>query len=236
MIKEQLKMLLSLQKYEERKAALVKKKQTFSSEGLKKTWQDVAILKNHIAQQKEKLSLFTSQSEKIEDDLSAIITQLKKLEVQLFGNGLKNHKEMSVLRGKYDTLQNSISLHENELLENMDRSDELKKVIANLNEQLAEKIHLHEEKQLNTLKDLTAIDQLLADIDKQIAECTQRIDNDLFSTYSELKRSISNPIAVLKSDYCSGCHRSLPLTKIEAAKVGVIHCDNCGRILVIEEK
>ncbi|MDD4601327.1 hypothetical protein SDC9_08937 [bioreactor metagenome] len=235
MMREQLQMLWDLQTYEESKAAILQKKQMISSEGLKKTWQDIATINNRIMEEETRVTAYNNQSEKLETTLMDITQQLKKLEVQLYGSGLKNMKEMSQLRSKYDALKANVLLREDELLERMEKCDEFTKLIVSLNEQLGRKKGLHEDTQRSTMIDITAMDKTIADIDNQIISCRLKIDKELLSKYIELKRTMEKPIAKLKKEYCGGCHRSLPITKVEMARIRTVCCDYCGRILISEK-
>lgn len=236
MIKEQLNMLWNLQLYEQSKTAIIQKKQTYNAQELKTIWNDLTAITTGITQQQARLTIASSQASDSEKSIEELNKQLKTLETKLYANGIKNIKEIDQLRNKYEKLKSVIALREDELLELMDKCDQLTNLIAELNEQLIEKKRMHEEKQRLMAADKALLDKSLLDIEQEIIVCSQQIEKELLHNYNELKRSIDMPIAKLKNDYCSGCHRSLPITKVETAKIRMVYCDNCGRILIPECK
>ncbi|MGI6092460.1 MAG: hypothetical protein GX348_09440 [Veillonellaceae bacterium] len=232
MIKEQLNMLWNLQMLEQNKTAIIQKRQAINTQEIKNMWYEIETVTSSIKQYQASLAACSNQSFEIETSIEGVSKQLKKIENQLYVSGIKNVKEIEQLRGKYDCLKATIALKEDELLDHMDQCDKLAKEIAKLNEQLSEKKRQREEKQQNIAIDKALLDKSILDTEQEIIACSQLIDKELLHTYNELKRNFDKPIAKLNNDYCSGCHRSLPITKVETAKIKMAYCDNCGRILI----
>ena len=82
-------------------------------------------------------------------------------------------------------------------------------------------------------KDSAQLQKLRADIEKEAA----KVEPKLLERYRSIKQHCTPPMAKLIDGQCSGCFMSLPSATLLELKEGnrVVECDNCGRILYIEE-
>ena len=82
-------------------------------------------------------------------------------------------------------------------------------------------------------KDSAQLQKLRADIEKEAA----KMEPKLLERYRSIKQHCTPPMARLIDGQCSGCFMSLPSATLLELKEGkrIVECDNCGRILYIEE-
>ena len=82
-------------------------------------------------------------------------------------------------------------------------------------------------------KDSAQLQKLRADIEKEAA----KVEPKLLERYRSIKQHCTPPMARLIDGQCSGCFMSLPSATLLELKEGkrIVECDNCGRILYIEE-
>ena len=82
-------------------------------------------------------------------------------------------------------------------------------------------------------KDSAQLQKLRADIEKEVA----KVEPKLLERYHSIKQHCTPPMARLIDGQCSGCFMSLPSATLLELKEGnrIVECDNCGRILYIEE-
>lgn len=82
-------------------------------------------------------------------------------------------------------------------------------------------------------KDSSQLQKLRADIEKEAA----KVEPKLLERYRSIKQHCTPPMARLIDGQCSGCFMSLPSATLLELKEGnrIVECDNCGRILYIEE-
>ena len=82
-------------------------------------------------------------------------------------------------------------------------------------------------------KDSAQLQKLRADIEKEAA----KVEPKLLERYRSIKQHCTPPMAKLIDGQCSGCFMSLPSATLLELKEGnrIVECDNCGRILYIEE-
>lgn len=81
--------------------------------------------------------------------------------------------------------------------------------------------------------DSAQLQKLRADIEKEAA----KVEPMLLERYRSIKQHCTPPMAKLIDGQCSGCFMSLPSATLLELKEGnrIVECDNCGRILYIEE-
>ena len=81
--------------------------------------------------------------------------------------------------------------------------------------------------------DSAQLQKLRADIEKEAA----KVEPKLLERYRSIKQHCTPPMARLIDGQCSGCFMSLPSATLLELKEGnrIVECDNCGRILYIEE-
>lgn len=233
---EQLQLLWNLQMTELKKTTVMQKKQSLSSEALKTKWQEITAITADIAKQKENLALNNEKVKKLEDSLTELNNNLRTAEDKLYNSGLRNIKEINQLRSKYDTMKTNVALCEDKLLVSMEVCDGLEQSIRNMNTELTKKRQQHEEERRSISRAIADVDKSLVDIDNELSNIAASINKNLLNTYYELKQAMNNPVAKLKNEFCSGCHRSLPMVKVKAAKNGIIFCENCGRLLFSEKE
>lgn len=232
MINKQLQMLWRLQILEQNKIELQTKKNTLNLQALKAVWRDMLVLKSNIEQQEYNLVKCKEKSAELEETLKFLANQLQTLESKLYESYSKNIKEIVLLKEKYEHLKALIVSQEDELLEFLDQGDKLTAEITRLKSQLALKKQEYKEMQCVLTSEIAVIDKFLENIQVDIETCRKQVDKEILVIYQELKRTMGNPIAKLKNEFCTGCYRSLPMTKIAEARSKIVYCDNCGRFLL----
>lgn len=233
---EQLQLLWNLQMNELKRTTVMQKKQSLSSEALKMKWQEITTITASIAKQKANLDLNNEEVKKLEDSLAELYSNLKTAEDKLYNSGIRNIKEINQLRSKYDAMKTNVALCEDKLLVSMEVCYGIEQSIESMTTELIKIRQQHEEERRSISRAIADVDTSLADIENELSNITASIDKDLLKTYYDLKQAMNNPVAKLKNEFCSGCHRSLPMVKVKAAKNGIIFCENCGRLLFSENE
>lgn len=69
------------------------------------------------------------------------------------------------------------------------------------------------------------------------SELEKQIDPEMLEYYKHIKRSHSMPIAQADGNRCGGCNVELPVVLVRKLKEneGVVECENCGRILYLQQ-
>jgi len=191
-----------------------------------------------------------TRQERIESDINRLKDDIKSREVKIeeFGAQIKKYEsqQMNVKNNReYEALRKEIEYANLEILtsekkmrqfgEQIEQKDEmLQKTLGDVQ---AKKEELDEKKkELEVIKEETKVEEkrLLAEIEGAENEVEDRILNG----YRKIRMNMRNGLAVVSTDRdaCGGCFSIIPpQVHIELRqKTRLIHCENCGRILVDE--
>lgn len=88
------------------------------------------------------------------------------------------------------------------------------------------------------LKELEAGSQDLTELRVKMEAAAKNVDPQLMEKYKKIKGIRPNPVAILSDARCGGCNMQLPsgITQIVKNADTVVLCENCGRILYIQDK
>ncbi|MEO1215608.1 MAG: C4-type zinc ribbon domain-containing protein [Bacteroidota bacterium] len=191
-----------------------------------------------------------TRQERIESDINRLKDDIKSREVKIeeFGAQIKKYEsqQMNVKNNReYEALRKEIEYANLEILtsekkmrqfgEQIEQKDEmLQKTLGDVQ---AKKEELDEKKkELEVIKEDTKVEEkkLLEEIETAENEVEDRILNG----YRKIRMNMRNGLAVVSTDRdaCGGCFSIIPpQVHIELRqKTRLIHCENCGRILVDE--
>lgn len=171
-----------------------------------------------------------------EGDLEAKEVTIKKHQGQLYQ--VKTNKEYSALEQEISRIKADNSLIEEDIIKILDQVDQQNRDIAREREVVkSEEAKLNEEKKKKS-EELKRLEEDLARLKVQRLALSEKIDKIILSKYERIVRN-KDGLAVVPiiSESCQGCFRVLPPQVIHEAKMrkDIILCDNCSRILYIED-
>jgi predicted nucleic acid-binding Zn-ribbon protein len=171
-----------------------------------------------------------------EVDLASKEAAIKKYNLQLMS--VKTNKEYTSLQNEIEGLKADNSVLEEEILNFMEEIDLLRMRISKENESLIQeknKVEL-EEKKLNL--ELQTIDEELKVLCSRRDSLLPAIEHTVLSMYEKILVN-KNGVAVvsLVGEACQGCFMRVPPQVINEIMMEdkLIICDNCSRILYINE-
>ncbi len=161
---------------------------------------------------------------------------IKKYQSQL--NQVKTNKEYAALQEEIGRARADNSLIEEAILNLFDQIDAETKKIAKEREYLKEEeVRVGQEK-ARLDQEVSRIKQETEKLKSQRSELASGIDKGMLTKYERIVKN-RNGLAVVyvAGDACQGCFRVLPPQVINEIKIGsgLVFCDNCARILYIEE-
>ncbi|MCS6903445.1 MAG: C4-type zinc ribbon domain-containing protein [Candidatus Bipolaricaulota bacterium] len=187
------------------------------------------------AAQKKKFEELKRRSRERSAEVDDLDTQVRQDEQKL-KSGLASYKEMEALRRRIE--------------QNRQRIDELSDAALALITQVEEeepKLRAAEEAFLKWKK---KIEEELAQIDEEIsaqqkalvavqerrAASVAQVDPRLLQQYEHLRQRHANPIALVQSSICSGCHLRISEIALERLREGteIVTCENCSRLLYMK--
>jgi len=172
---------------------------------------------------------------RLEGDADGFQQKLTAEERRLFDGSVANPKELESIQSEVTNLRNRKSRVEDEVLENMERREELDGRLTQAEEAvesgragLSALLGESEEELQQIEKDLARLeaerDVLLPEFDQQLLE--------LYDDLRRQKRGVG--AASLVDGVCQGCHQQLSPVALEQLRRtdGVRRCEHCRRILV----
>jgi predicted nucleic acid-binding Zn-ribbon protein len=159
---------------------------------------------------------------------------VKKYEKQ--SNNVKNNREFEAINKEIEMQQLEVKLAENHI---KDATDEIAEKAVSLEK--AKKTIGAKEGILNTKKE--ELEKIIASTEKEekhfnklAAEAKESVDPRLLTSYSKIRHSYRNGLAVVQveRDACGGCFYSIPPQKQSEIRQHkkIMVCENCGRVLV----
>ncbi|MFA4981236.1 MAG: C4-type zinc ribbon domain-containing protein [Candidatus Omnitrophota bacterium] len=180
-------------------------------------------------------SLQVKRKEK-EVDLEAREGTIKKYQSQL--NQVKTNKEYSALQDEIGRNRADNSMVEEDIIRIFDQIDVENKKIGQEKELLKQKEAESSEKKKKLKEEEARVNLELEDVKKKRTELAAKVDKNILSKYEKIVRNRGGLAVVpVHNDACQGCFRVLPPQVINEIRMkqGIIMCDNCARMLYIEE-
>ena len=175
------------------------------------------------------------KQERMEGEAQRLEEKLRREEDKLYGGRVTNPKELRGLQAEVRSLKRQKDVLETELLEEMERQDEVK-IEADELRSRRERLQARIEEKRRTLEgEVAEIRAELADLERQREELRSQVSAELLELYGELLES-KHHLAVVKvmEGVCQGCRVELPGKEYDRflKTDAVFRCTNCGRILV----
>jgi predicted nucleic acid-binding Zn-ribbon protein len=196
-------------------------------------------LKHEISDAQTKLDAVTSELEEakirqknLELEVSSKEAELQKFQQQMMS--IKTNKEYDALVGQIDSVKESISSSETELLELIDRIAELEKLMVEYREKVSH-VEENNNKQLQILQDKIAnIGNTMSGKMTYRTEVSSAIPKPILTIYERVRKGKGGTVVVVvKRRACGACYKALTPKKVQEIKKGdrILTCDNCGRIM-----
>ncbi len=175
------------------------------------------------------------EARELEKQVNTITNQVKNGKEKLYGTKGASLKELlsiqqSVLKMDEDIVK-SEGLYLDKLTEieaQKDRHSQTREIVRSLKKDYNDKLKIYKER-------VRQIDLELAAIRIKQEEVKERLEPAALRIYQDTqKRFKMNPVALMKSNSCTGCNIEIPMVLARQIKEGKIlyRCDNCGRILI----
>lgn len=176
------------------------------------------------------------EQERLENEVASLEAKIAGEERRLFDGSVANPKELASIQAEVGSLRNRKGQKEDEVLEQMERREEMDGRLPPLESKLA-----RAREDLATLdselaRDLGEAQKELADLRTAREALVPEFDEELLELYEDLraqKRGVG--AAALEDGVCSGCHQKLSPLELERIKrgEGIRRCEYCRRILVL---
>lgn len=178
-----------------------------------------------------------ARQRRLEQDVASVDARRKSEEGRMYSGLITSEREVGALRAELASLKSRKHDLEDELLEVMERREEVDSLVDTLKAR-----HAELSGQMTSLT--AARDEAASDIDAELVKrgderdaVTADLPSDVLAYYEDLRgRKGGLAVAELRGRTCQGCRLELTPTELEhvhdAAQRGLAKCEQCGRILV----
>jgi len=174
---------------------------------------------------------------KLELEIQSREAELQKYQQQMMS--IKTNREYDALVAEIDNIKTAVSTAETELLQNMEKVDQMEKDIVTWREKEASVVD-NNQKQLQVLQEkMDSIGDKVAEKKQSRKEVIQDISKPIMSTYERVRKGRGGrAVVVVKKRACSACFKALTPKKIQDIKKGnqVLTCDYCGCLLYWDDE
>jgi hypothetical protein len=228
--------LLELQEVDLAIDRLLARRQVLESgEEVGRARQHLATTEAALAEQGLALDDVGRDQRRLEGDVDAFGQRISAEERRLFDGSVANPKELESIQAEVAGMRGRLARIEDQLLETMERREELEGRLKAFEAEAAEAQAALERSLGDSAGELATIQ---AGLDARTAErdaIRPAIDEDLLELYDDLRRQKKGVgAAALVDGVCQGCHQKLSAVELDRLKRadGIRRCDYCRRILV----
>lgn len=172
---------------------------------------------------------------RLEHDIDSMTQKAAAEQKRLYDGSIANVKELEALQHEIANISERRSRAEDELLEMMERREDLEARIAVADKETAEARARVDEIAGDSVEELHGVEEDLRARRAGRDEITPEIDEELLELYEELRAQKKGVgAAALIDGVCQACHEKLSAMEIDRLKKtdGMRRCEYCRRILV----
>ncbi len=195
----------------------------------------VTEVESRIGELKLSLDDVAVTQRRLEGDIDAMSRKVEAERQRLFDGSVANARELQSIEAEVANLRTRISTKEDQVLEAMERGEELSAAMAPLEAEAAEARERLSELQGSAAHELEDIQRGLTEQITEREQVAAAIDPEILGLYEELRQLKKGVAAVELTDgVCQGCHQKLSPVYLDRLKreEGVRRCEYCRRILI----
>ncbi len=197
----------------------------------KRLEEKLAGAQQHLEKVKHTAKELEVERKKLEDEAQTKRDHIVKYQTQKFQT--RKNEEFQAFTTAIEHLEADIRKIEDRELELMQSAEELKP-------QIAEADKTDKAAKASVQQQIADLEAKVATIEQQIAEITgersklvSEVEEDLLDNYERLFATKGDAVVALEHEVCTGCHVKVTASTNAGTKAGrgIIHCDQCGRML-----
>jgi predicted nucleic acid-binding Zn-ribbon protein len=176
------------------------------------------------------------EQERLETDVASLEAKVGAEERRLYDGSVANPKELGSIQAEVASLRSRKARIEDEVLEQMERREEMEGRLPALESELADARQRLAALDSEVTRELEEAKKSLGELRGERESLVPEFDEELLELYEDLraqKRGVG--AAALEDGVCSGCHQKLSPLELERIKraEGIRRCEYCRRILVL---
>jgi len=235
-LKQQLALLIELQKTESSAGRIIAKKNELPVQ-MSRLDEEFNACCVAVEKEREKLEAFRNEKREKDSQLQKGQETLKRSRERLFE--VKTNKEYQSILKEIETLEEKNSRMEDAIISLLDELEGLEASVRKREEELAAHRLRYEEEKRKAAEELDALARDLDVCIRKSGEMKKDIPADILRKYEQIK-NVGRGVAVVAvwKEICDGCHMSIPpqlYNQLQKATT-LITCPNCNRIIYWERR
>ena len=229
--KEQLRILLKIQEYDNQLMELEMRK-SFFPDLLQQLQEEIESLQAEYDEKSARLTEVKKEIDLLEITLKEEEQALTESQDKLLK--VSTNKEYDAVQQEIETHKEKIAQAEARMIVLLDEQKTLEKEVAELEEKLKKTRELNEARIEEIRKNSEELDKTIEKIKAEKERLEQKISQRLLRKYRQIREGQQGIAVVPVVDRaCGGCHQALPPQRIQEIRAGkIVTCESCGRILV----
>lgn len=199
---------------------------------------EIAAIDGVIAEIQDRRHGLDRERKRLDDEVAKIQAKRDDINAKLYDGSITATKDLLAMQEEAKSLALRQTGIEDEELEFM---EQIESVSGELRQYETSRQALLDKESSVT----SELQTLLADIEAEMssetelrAEGAASVQSELLSAYEKLRADLGGvAVAKLNGSMCDGCHMTLSAVTVDRAKNApddaVIHCDECGRLLIV---
>ncbi len=235
-MKQQLALLIELQKTESSAGRIIAKKNELPVQ-MSRLDEEFSACCVAVEKEREKLEALRNEKREKDSQLQKGQETLKRSRERLFE--VKTNKEYQSILKEIETLEEKNSRMEDAIISFLDEMEGLEASVRKREEELAAHRLRYEEEKRKAAEELDALARDLDVCIRKSGEMKKDIPADILRKYEQIK-NVGRGVAVVAvwKEICDGCHMSIPpqlYNQLQKATT-LITCPNCNRIIYWERR
>lgn len=197
----------------------------------------VEALKAELERQKRELREMRREMEDKELEAKGLEERRRTMERRMYGGYVSNPKELESMEREVEMLRRNQDRLEERVLELMFAIEDKCRDVQMLEEQLKAEDSGYQEVRRKYEEEYGRLSERIASLEKEREELLPQIDPTLLERYAEIRAKVGGGVAKVVMGVCGGCGFSISPRLLTRLKEGetIVYCENCGRILYLEE-
>ncbi len=194
-------------------------------------------LNSVLAEVRERREELAREERRIEEEVAGVTEKAAKVDRTLYSGTVTNPRELQALQEEFAALGRRQRTLEDRELELMEAGEPLDAELASLEDERSSLEDSIEQHRAVIDEAETSIAEELAQVEGRRADAVPDVPAELLGEYEVLRGRLGGVgVARLVGTSCSGCHLQLAAIEIDRLRKlppgELVHCAECGRILV----
>ncbi len=232
-----LKLLLRLQETDVAADRLRTRLNTLEGEGeIREARARLTAAETRLGQARMALDDVEREQRRVEGDVDMLSRKADAERKRLFDGSVANAKELQAIEAEVAGLKARIGRLEDQVLEHMERREELEGIVADASQEAERARAVLLELVGSSASEIDEVRAGLQETARKREELLPSIDDELLGLYEDVRRQRKGVgAAALVDGICQGCHQKLsPVYLAQLRRIdGVKRCEYCRRILIV---